>query len=202
MELCIRPGRAEDLPTLIELQNLAIQELCCKDYDSRQLTAIIKEQIRARQNTDEDLFVAETNGKIVGFSAISKQQPEVAGVYVHPNWARQGIGTQLLAALEQKALDKRFQTLTVLSSLTAIAFYDRQGYCKEHQSGFWIDGTIWIPCLLMKKHLTPTPAHARSQSKTWLWWLVLLGVVGLTMCHAENRDRALRQVPIQPTRHE
>ena len=72
MELCIRPGRTEDLPTLIELQNLAIQELCCKDYDSRQLTAIIKEQSRARQTSKEEWFIAEVNGEIIGFAAISK----------------------------------------------------------------------------------------------------------------------------------
>ncbi len=202
MELCIRPGRTEDLTTLIEIQNLAIETLCCRDYNSQQLSAIIKEQSRARQTSKEDLFVAEVDGKIVGFAAIAKNQPEVGGIYVHPNWARQGIGTQLMATLEQTARDKQFHSLTVLSSLTAIAFYERQGYCKERQSGFWIDGTIWIPCLLMEKQLVSSISKKRSPTKTWVWWLLLFGLAGLAMCYVEERDRALRQLPVQPAYHE
>ncbi len=72
MELCIRPGQPEELAALIELQNLAIEVLCCLDYNGPQIVAIVEEQGRARQTRAEYLFVAEVEGQIVGFSAIVK----------------------------------------------------------------------------------------------------------------------------------
>lgn len=184
MELCIRPGQPEELAALIELQNLAIEALCCLDYNSKQIVAIVEEQVRARQARDEHWFVAEVEGQMVGFSAIAKHQPEIGGVYVHPAWTRRGVGAQLIAALEQQAQTQHFGTLTVLSSLTAIAFYTKQGYRQRHRSGFWTNQHIWIPCVLLEKQLVPTTANPRSQAQGCFWWLLLLfGLGGLALVH-------------------
>ncbi len=63
---------------------------------------------------------------------------EVRAVYVHPAFARQGVGTALYADLERAAREHGVASLGLWASLNAVAFYERQGFERvtEHDHEF------------------------------------------------------------------
>ena len=78
-------------------------------------------------------FVAVFDSKVVGFSTWMphRNEPKTAhikAVFVHPNWARRGIGMQLLDVAEQDALSSGYEQFTVGSSLNGVPFYGAAGY--------------------------------------------------------------------------
>lgn len=93
--------------------------------------------------TDAAFVVAEVNGRVAGFGDVTGVDPndydvvaeeradatgEVRAVYVHPDFARRGVGSALLAELERRARDRGFETLVLTASLNAVPFYEHRGY--------------------------------------------------------------------------
>jgi GNAT superfamily N-acetyltransferase len=196
MEIRIRPALSTELPEMIALQNHALKTLCAKEYSSKQLTALVDDQSSTRSLMDELLFVADAEGQIVGFSSLLKMQPQIGAVYVHPNWVQQGIGTRLLDAVEQAALQRGIQKLWVMSSLTAVPFYQTQNYQFKRKIGFWTRSRVWIPCKLLEKRLvlTHSAKQARSQ-KALILILTIISLLGISFCQANSQ---LKQ-PIEPS---
>ncbi|NER31872.1 MAG: GNAT family N-acetyltransferase, partial [Symploca sp. SIO1C4] len=79
----------------------------------------------------------------------------ISAVYVHPLFARQGIGTRLLAALEQTAITYNIKTLKVAASVTARSFYQRNGYRVMGESYLIAGNGLPIRYINMKKRLLP-----------------------------------------------
>lgn len=106
------------------------------------------------------MFVAEDDdGRIAGYAQLDPADGVVEAVYVDPDFARQGIGRALLAALEDEARRLGIDRLVLESSLNAVPFYAAQGYGKDADlaSG---DGRA-IACTLMSKRLdAPLPRAA------------------------------------------
>ena len=103
--------------------------------------------------------MAEKDHHLVGFIAFSLCSTKVLGIYVHPDHTRQGIATQLLQYFERRALGEQRHTLEVLSSLTAVALYQSQGYVSVQKTQIDALG-ISVPCLLMEKNMTlPSSLH-------------------------------------------
>jgi putative acetyltransferase len=158
MALTIRPACSQDLEQILELQQQAIQVLCSRDYGPHQLDAIILSQQQVR-GLSELILLAENEQDLVGFSTALLPSWEIGGVYVHPDYTRQGIATQLLTDLERQAIKQRKRKLSVMSSLTAVAFYQSLGFQVIRKSTFLMHG-VWIPCVAMEK-LIALPYHQR-----------------------------------------
>ncbi len=152
VDLTIRPALQQNLEQLLTIQRQAIQTLCCHDYSLQQLDAIILSQHEAR-GLSEEIHVAENEQGIVGFIAMMLPRWQIGGIYVHPAHTRQGIATQLLAYLEQQALEQRQRKISVMSSLTAVPFYQSQGYVLVRRSGFVTAQSVWIPCINLEKQM-------------------------------------------------
>jgi putative acetyltransferase len=190
MEIRVRLGRSDELPELIELQSHALKTLCARDYDPQQIAALVSDQANGRKVMDELLFVADVDGQPIGFSALIKTQSQIGAVYVHPDWVRQGVGTKLVAAIEEAAMQRQIRKLRVLSSLTAVPFYRSQNYQSKRSAGFWTQSGVWIPCHLLEKQL-PLPASPvqPSFSSDQVLVVLLLGLLfGIGMCHSERRS--------------
>jgi GNAT superfamily N-acetyltransferase len=57
----------------------------------------------------------------------------IRAIFVHPDFARMGIGTMLLEAAEQAARDEGFAKFEMGSTLTGVPLYHLRGYCEiEH----------------------------------------------------------------------
>lgn len=71
---------------------------------------------------------------------------EVAGCYVHPEHAREGVGSALLADLEATAREWGADSVGLHASLNAVAFYERKGYDRlrerDHEFGGGETGTV------------------------------------------------------------
>lgn len=159
MNLQFRLAKSEDLEKVLELQSSSIK-LMSSDYNPRQIESLVRSQFSARLRSNEIVFLASYKDELVGFACLDINSFQfggfqIGGVYVHPNFVRQGIGTQLLELIEKTAIEKGCQVISVLSSLTACNFYKARGYKVIHQSGFFSHWNVWIPCLIMKKSLVP-----------------------------------------------
>lgn len=171
----IRKAQPSDMERITAIQVESLQKLCAKSYRDRDLQALIRSKQRDR-NWDETIFVAETSAGVVGFCALSNISPFIQAVFVHPDWTRQGIATELIAALEAEAVERQIKRLIVNSSLTAEPFYRARGYqvikARHH---IWV-GKGWqfadwnaIPCVKMQKQLIPET----WQDELWKWVLFI-----------------------------
>lgn len=152
MNLQIRLSKPGDLNNILKLQSESLKALSpC--YSLSQVESLIKSQAFARDCLDEIVFVAEQNSKIVGFSCLMLKDSRIGGIFVHPNYIRQGIGTDLLNAIEILAIQNKCKVIDVMSSLAAVKFYQANGYQIIRESGFFSDGLVWIPCVNLSKQL-------------------------------------------------
>ncbi len=88
----------------------------------------------------------------MGFSAYSRYW--VNAVYVHPEYVRQGIGTELLKAIENEACSQNVNTLAVCASITAKPFYEASGYQEFGKTYITSTSGIYLPCSRMQKWLS------------------------------------------------
>jgi putative acetyltransferase len=79
-----------------------------------------------RKIREMEIWVAELNGRIVGWGAIRGDRLE--GLYTDPEFAGRGIGTELLTKLEGLMRERDIRTVSTEASLNAEGFYLRRGY--------------------------------------------------------------------------
>ncbi|MCC5635790.1 GNAT family N-acetyltransferase [Nostoc sp. CHAB 5844] len=151
----IRLMKNHEKDKLFQLQEFSIRVLNSQDYNNEQIEAILNKTSRSNLFGQGTItFVAEYENKIIGFSTLNKISNMVNAVFVHPHYVYQGIGKQLMLALEQEALNCKIKRLTVFASLTAVSFYKSLGY--QYEGKVELSGVRRkIPCVLMTKQLLP-----------------------------------------------
>jgi N-acetylglutamate synthase-like GNAT family acetyltransferase len=78
---------------------------------------------------ETDRFVvAEDDGRIVGFGALDIGKANVTSVFVDPRYARAGIGSRILAALEGIARRAGLASVGLQAAGNAVDFYNKAGY--------------------------------------------------------------------------
>lgn len=126
--MVIRPYRSEDCATLAQIYYDTIHTVNAADYTKAQLdawaTGNVDLQVWDAYFLARHSFVAEIDGKIVGFSDMD-DNGYLGRLYVHHDYQGLGIGKALCDAAEQ-AVDVPKYTLH--SSITAKAFYEKRGY--------------------------------------------------------------------------
>lgn len=98
-----------------------------------------------------NFYVAERNDEVMGVAGYHSKG-EIAGVFIHPDHQREGIGEKLMKELERKASEEDIQKLEVSSSLTAEKFYEKLGFQKIKKKDSDIEGKD-IPVYKMEKEL-------------------------------------------------
>lgn len=79
---------------------------------------------------------------------------KIRAFFIHPNYARQGLGLLLLNQCEQQAINQGFKSTQLMSTLSGVAFYQKNGYIgKKYISHKMNDGNE-IQFLPMTKALT------------------------------------------------
>jgi GNAT superfamily N-acetyltransferase len=61
----------------------------------------------------------------------ARDAAKIRAFFVHPEWARRGIGSLILAACERAAFDAGFTRLEMGATLTGVAFYHAHGYAER-----------------------------------------------------------------------
>jgi GNAT superfamily N-acetyltransferase len=83
---------------------------------------------------------------------------KIRAFFVHPQWARRGLGTRLLAACERAAWDAGFRRCEMGATLSGVPLYERHGYRRVADILVDLPGGERLPVVRMEKRLTTAPA--------------------------------------------
>jgi putative acetyltransferase len=133
----LRPFLPADTPLLAEIFRASISELTAEDYSEAQQAAWMAfagdEEEFGKRLAGELTLVATIDGEAVGFAAL-KGNDLIDMLYVHPAVAGQGVGAQLLDALERLAAARGATKLSADASDTALGFFERRGYVPQRRN--------------------------------------------------------------------
>jgi len=82
---------------------------------------------------------------------------KVRAFFVHPQWARRGLGTRLLTACERAAWDAGFRRCEMGATLSGVPLYERRGYRRVADILVDLPGGERLPVVRMEKRLTTAP---------------------------------------------
>lgn len=164
MEFRLRKATSADIPVLRQLIEASVRGLQAKDYSPTQIELALKTVygVDSQLIADGTYFVVEAHAAdsrttIVGCGGWSRRKTlyggdqfagredslldpvrdaaKIRAFFVHPDWARRGIGTMILRACEEAAVEAGFKRLEMGATLSGIPFYKVLGYAElEGQS--------------------------------------------------------------------
>ena len=140
-EFSVRRFRAEDAEGVRRIIHRGLREVNSRDYPAEKIEAYCRcftvEKITAQAETGH-MYVAESpGGGILGTGTIapfwgSGTESILLTIYVDPDRLGQGIGSAIVAALEDDEYFLRANRIEVPASTTAVGFYEKMGYaCKD-----------------------------------------------------------------------
>jgi len=172
-----RPARDADIPALEELIPLSVRTLQAPHYSPAQMEAALGPVFGVDRQLIRDgtYFVVERHGQIIGCGGWSKrltlyggdaartgEDPEldpdrdparIRAFFVHPAWARQGIGRSLLEVCERAAVAAGFQAAELNATLTGEPLYAAFGYAVAERLEAPMAGELSLPIVRMTKRL-------------------------------------------------
>jgi putative acetyltransferase len=159
----LRPLLPGDAPRLVALFRESVETLAEEFYDEDQRAAW------AARAEDEAAFaarlaqaltiVAVVEKEIAGFATLEKNET-IEMLYIHPDFARQGVGATLLDALEKLAAARGTTTLEVEASDAARDFFTKRGFTAQSRNTVEIDGE-WLGRTRMSKALVKVEVDPR-----------------------------------------
>ncbi len=157
MPVCVvRPAVPADAHAIFMLHMAAIQELGASHYSPTQLAAWRGDRSAASYATpiaNAAIWVAVDAASVVGFGQLNVSHAVVEAVYVLPSRSRCGIGRELLAILERRAVAAGLSKLALDASLNAVAFYAACGYGTVEKCRHELRPGVFLPCVRMDKTL-------------------------------------------------
>ena len=76
---------------------------------------------------------------------------KIRAFFIHPDWARQGIGTLLLDACESAAHAAGFTRFEMGATLTGVKLFQKRGYAAVERLNVPLEGDITLPVIHMIK---------------------------------------------------
>lgn len=156
----IRRATPEDLPALAEAHRASILEIGPDFYSPEVMAVWGRERnvdgYREAMNVHgETYFIAEPEdhtGYVLGFSShrLKEDRHCLEAFYVRGTAARRGIGSQLLAVVEDFARASGAKTLHVEASLSGEAFYLAKGFTEQSRHARPM-GDVTAEAIMMKK---------------------------------------------------
>ena len=152
MSIKTRLATFEDIPELQQLIALSVRGLSDKYYTLRQVESAIKYVFGVDSQLIEDgtYFAVESRDSIIACGGWSRRSTLFGGdqhkdivdpllnpatdaariraFFVHPDWARQGIGKMLINLCEKAAHQSGFTKMEIGSTLPGVPLYEAMGY--------------------------------------------------------------------------
>jgi GNAT superfamily N-acetyltransferase len=153
--ITLRLALPEDIPALSDLIAISERGLGVDHYTEQQIESLLKYQfigVDSQLIVDRTYYVAEAEGQIVGCGGWSHRRRLAGGdnvklggegdallppdgdaaliraFFVHPDWARRGIGRALMEASERAAEKAGFRRLELLATHTGVPLYLACGF--------------------------------------------------------------------------
>ena len=145
----IRQFRSEDAPACLALIQDAI--LSDPSLSARTRDALLEGETLETVSERARLFyvaVYESEGEIAGLAGLDMN--EVRLLFVAPGRQGQGIGTALLAHLEEMVPPALFREIFVYSAPAAAGFYRRAGYADRGRQPFEVQEQVLETVFMVK----------------------------------------------------
>jgi GNAT superfamily N-acetyltransferase len=179
----IRKVRTGDVPRLREVIDASVRGLQAGDYTPAQIEGALASVygVDSQLIADGTYLVAEIQETgaptptIVGCGGWSKRKTlyggdqfagredslldpardaaKIRAFFVHPDWARRGIGTLILEACESAAREAGFTRLEMGATLSGVAFYRAKGYADLEPMVVPLANGEALPILRMAKNV-------------------------------------------------
>jgi GNAT superfamily N-acetyltransferase len=184
MKISLRLAVVADVPRLRSLIEASVRGLQAGDYSPEQLEGALKTVygVDSQLIADGTYFVAEvaengaSNPTIVGCGGWSKRKTlyggdqfagredslldpsrdaaKIRAFFIDPAWARRGIGSMILTACENAALQAGFRRLEMGATLSGVAFYAAKDYAVLETQAVPLGNGETLPIVKMEKDFT------------------------------------------------
>jgi GNAT superfamily N-acetyltransferase len=195
MNIQIRLAEAREIPALRELIAASVRGLQAGDYSPEQLERALRTVygVDTQLIGDGTYFAAEEKESsartmLVGCGGWSKRKTlyggdqfsgredllldpatdaaKIRAFFVHPAWARRGIGGMILEACEQAASAAGFRRLEMGATLTGVPFYRAKGYVEMEAVAVPLGDGVTLPIVRMAKDRVASTVIQASQEKS------------------------------------
>lgn len=176
----LRLATDEDVPGLHTLIEASVRGLQANDYSQKQIEGALgtvlgvdTQLIRDRTYFIAEILSRDLKPQIAGCGGWSKRktlfgadaapdrEPElldpardaakVRAIFVHPDFARQGLGSLILATVEEAAKSAGFQRFEMGSTLTGLPLYRLRGYVEIERISVPLRNGEVVPVVKMVK---------------------------------------------------
>ncbi|MEM7121334.1 MAG: GNAT family N-acetyltransferase [Pseudomonadota bacterium] len=152
----LRAGVPDDGTALLALHHASILSLGQGFYSAEELedwASGLTPGGYGRAMKEEDFLVAEavTDQALAGFTSF--KDDEVVGFYVHPDWARCGLGSLLLERAEAAIAAGGHTTIRIEASLSGLPFYEARGYRNVRRRPYRTRGGLQVDIVELTKAL-------------------------------------------------
>ncbi|HJU06787.1 MAG TPA: GNAT family N-acetyltransferase [Nitrospiraceae bacterium] len=173
--IAIRQARSAEIPALRDMQERSLRLLGAAFYAPRQIAAFLTEvgtMDEAVVDEGHYFVAANADGAILASGGWSRQTPGyeravigsagarngaggaiIRSVFVEPALARRGLATAIMTKVEQDADANRVGTLSMMATLSGLAFYARLGYQTNGEKMVVLAGGLRFPFMSMSKSL-------------------------------------------------
>lgn len=175
MSIQLRTATAADIPALQGLIAASVNELQSQDYSAQQREAALRTvfTVDTQLIADGTYFIAEDRGVPVGCGGWSARKTlcggdhfalrsdammdpatdaaKIRAIFVHPNWARRGIGSLILEAAENAARAAGFRRFEMGATLTGVPLYRLKGYMETERMNVPLEDGITLAVVRMEK---------------------------------------------------
>jgi N-acetylglutamate synthase-like GNAT family acetyltransferase len=176
--MTLRLARSEDIPALTALIAASVRILQAADYNASQREGALATVygVDTQLIADGTYFVAEIDGQMVACGGWSKRKTlfgadhcagredalldpakdaaKIRAFFVHPNWARRGIGTQVLEACESAATSAGFDKFEMGATLTGVGLYKARGYREVEEISVPLENGESLAIVRMEKRIS------------------------------------------------
>jgi GNAT superfamily N-acetyltransferase len=175
-DLHLRKAVPADIPALTALIELSVRVLQAGDYSSEQIAGALGTLlgVDTRLIADGTYLVLETNsGQLAGCGGWSKRKTlfgsdhapgqeedwldpqvdaaKIRAFFIHPEWARRGLGTRILDACESQALAAGFRRFELGATLTGERLFRARGYVTADRIEAPLPNGASLPIIRMIK---------------------------------------------------
>ncbi|MEX0746932.1 MAG: GNAT family N-acetyltransferase [Rhodothermales bacterium] len=173
----IRPARLEDVPLLERIIPESVRSLSVGFYSPVQIDLALAHMFGVDTQLIEDgtYYVAEVDGRVVGCGGwsrrrtlfggdhwksevdtlldASREAAKIRAFFVHPDWARKGIGRRIIELSEESARMEGFGKLELVATLPGETLYAALGYSVVERILISLGMDEGLPAVHMEKPL-------------------------------------------------
>jgi GNAT superfamily N-acetyltransferase len=176
----IRLATSEDVDLLRGLIDHSVRALQAQDYSSAQIEGALGQVFGtdAQLIADGTYFVieaisADRKKALAGCGGWSKRKTlygsdvaagrdddlldpasdaaKIRAFFIHPDWARRGLGTLMLEACENAALKAGFRSFEMGATLTGAKLFGARGYVAIEEIAVPLGDSVSLPVIRMRK---------------------------------------------------